>query len=85
MQFEILDSVANYLKKDGFLLYSTCSLLPEENEEVVSKFLGSNRNFKPVELNFPELGEELILKGKRLLPQEVDSEGFSVFLLKRIS
>ena len=85
LQFEILDSVANFLKKDGFLLYSTCSLLPEENEEVVSKFLGSNRNFKPVELNFPELGEELILKGKRLLPQEVDSEGFSVFLLKRTS
>ena len=45
LQFEIISQVSKYLKKDGLLLYSTCSLLPEENEEIISKFLKENHNF----------------------------------------
>ena len=82
LQYDILVNVSKYLKKDGLLLYSTCSLLPEENEEVVDQFLKKFSNFEPTELPFPDLGENIMFKGKRLLPQDVNSEGFSIFLLK---
>ncbi len=84
-QVAILNNISRYLKNDGFLLYSTCSLLPEENEEVIEQFLNNNSNFEPVELPFPELGEKINYNGKRLFPQDVDSEGFSIFYLKKIS
>lgn len=84
LQIEILSHISKYLKKDGLLLYSTCSLLPEENEEIISKFLMNNPNFVSQELLLPEIGFEIDFKGKRLLPTEVDSEGFTIFLLKRI-
>jgi 16S rRNA (cytosine967-C5)-methyltransferase len=44
-QSEILQSGARAVKKGGDLLYSTCSLEPEENQEVVQKFLRSHPNF----------------------------------------
>lgn len=85
LQYEILSKISQYLKIGGFLLYSTCSLLPEENEEIISNFLSNNQNFSSIDLPFPDLGQLIEYHGKRLLPHEIDSEGFSVFLLKRIS
>ena len=85
LQFEIISNISKYLKKDGILLYSTCSLLPEENEDVIEKFLDNNKSFESIDLLYPEIGREISFKGKRLIPHEVDSEGFSVFLLKRHS
>ena len=39
LQGEILDNVAHYVKPGGVLLYSTCTLRPQENETVVRAFL----------------------------------------------
>ncbi len=83
LQYELLAGVAEYVKDGGLLLYSTCSLLPEENEEIIQKFLTQNPSFEPEELLFPDLGRTITFKGKRLLPHEVDSEGFSIFLLRK--
>ena len=44
IQYNILDNVSKYLKNGGVLVYSTCSIEPEENEEIVDKFL-NNHNF----------------------------------------
>ena len=46
LQFSLLSKASTLLKKDGVLVYSTCSIEPEENFEVVKKFLESNPNFK---------------------------------------
>ncbi len=46
IQYAILSSSAKYLKKGGRLLYSTCTLNPEENERVVDRFLKENPDFK---------------------------------------
>lgn len=44
-QSEILQSGARAVSKGGTLLYSTCSLEPEENEDVIQKFLRGHPNF----------------------------------------
>ena len=45
-QAEILDSAARLVKPGGRLIYATCSLLPEENEEQIDKFLAAHPDFK---------------------------------------
>ncbi len=48
IQKAILDTVSKYLKPGGELVYSTCSILKEENDEVLKEFLRNNRNFEQV-------------------------------------
>jgi 16S rRNA (cytosine967-C5)-methyltransferase len=47
-QTAILDSAARLLKPGGRLVYATCSLLPEENEQIAQAFSASHPNFKPL-------------------------------------
>lgn len=44
-QLKLLERGAALLKKGGRLIYSTCTLTPEENEEVIKEFLEGNRDF----------------------------------------
>lgn len=46
IQRKILENCSKYLKKGGTLVYSTCSILKEENEEIVMKFLSENKQFE---------------------------------------
>jgi 16S rRNA (cytosine967-C5)-methyltransferase len=45
-QLDLLKLAATKLKPSGILIYSTCSLEPEENSEVVKKILHEHENFK---------------------------------------
>ena len=45
IQKKILDNCSKYLKKGGNLVYSTCSILKEENENIIFEFLNENKNF----------------------------------------
>jgi len=45
LQLKILNNAAEMLKPGGVLVYSTCSIEPEENTEVIEKFLNSNKGF----------------------------------------
>ncbi len=45
-QLKILDAYVRYLKKGGSLVYATCSMEPEENEEVVDTFLKDHPEFQ---------------------------------------
>ncbi len=49
IQKNILNNCSKYLKKGGELVYSTCSILKEENEDIIFKFIEENNNFKVVE------------------------------------
>lgn len=69
IQQTILSSYSNMLKPGGFMVYSTCSIFPSENQEQVSRFLINNSSF--------ELQEE-----KTLLPSE-GFDGFYMALLKK--
>lgn len=54
LQFEILESASQVLKDNGELVYSTCTILKEENRENIKKFLEKYPNFETVELYIPE-------------------------------
>ena len=71
-QAKILDEYAPMLKKDGILVYSTCSILPSENETQVKSFLERNRNFK-------------LLEEKRISPAATGFDGFYMAKLKRVN
>lgn len=46
IQLSILNNVSKYLKKGGTLVYSTCSLEPEENWNIIKEFLKLKPNFQ---------------------------------------
>ena len=64
-QLDILQQAAKWVKIDGMVLYSTCSIEPIENERVVEKFLEANRNFKLIEdrLTLPGVTEHILHDG----------------------
>jgi 16S rRNA (cytosine967-C5)-methyltransferase len=45
LQFSILNNLSNYVNEGGVLIYSTCTVFCEENEDVVEKFLGEHPEF----------------------------------------
>lgn len=48
LQRKILENCSKYLKRGGYLVYSTCSILKEENEDVVNDFIKNNSDFEIV-------------------------------------
>ena len=46
IQQKILENCSKYLKKGGVLIYSTCSILKEENENIINNFINKNNSFK---------------------------------------
>ncbi|HZH34921.1 MAG TPA: hypothetical protein VEX64_08780, partial [Pyrinomonadaceae bacterium] len=75
-QSAILANAALAVKKGGELIYSTCSLEPEENETVVNKFLSQNPNFKQIAVDLPP--KFLIGDAARTFPQRDDTDGFFI-------
>jgi 16S rRNA (cytosine967-C5)-methyltransferase len=49
LQLQILFNAANLVKKGGVLVYSTCTITPEENDQVIANFLGERGDFKLVD------------------------------------
>lgn len=46
IQKAILENCSQYLKIGGELVYSTCSILKEENEDIIDAFIKNNKNFE---------------------------------------
>ena len=84
LQEKIISNVSGYVKKDGYLCYSTCTVNKKENEERVEKFLSSH-DFDYTELEFvPDAFKERAKKGYLSLMQGIDdSDGFFIAVLKR--
>jgi 16S rRNA (cytosine967-C5)-methyltransferase len=50
-QFTMLSNAANLVRPDGRLVYSTCSVEVEENEDVIKRFLGNRADFVRVKFD----------------------------------
>ena len=83
VQYSILSNCSRYLKPGGRLCYSTCTLNPDENQGVVSRFLSENSSFEPLDFRFGELHSERGML--TLLPQEQGTDGFFISLLRKKS
>ena len=46
IQMQILETCSKYLKKGGELVYSTCSIFEEENQNIIDSFLNKNPEYK---------------------------------------
>lgn len=79
-QLSILNNASKYLRHNGKIVYSTCTVNKEENYEVIEKFLTNNNNF---ELDNTTHICENVYGQKLFLPQIDNSDGFYVAVLKR--
>lgn len=70
VQLKILENSAGYLRENGTLIYSTCTVSDIENRGVIDRFLKKNKNFS-------------IVLEKQLLPYIDSSDGFYFCALQR--
>lgn len=82
IQYAILEASANYLKVGGVLIYSTCTVLPEENGENVRKFLSAHGEFEP--LDFAVGGKQSVGGMLDLAPDKDGTDGFFVAKMRKI-
>lgn len=83
LQKQILSNQANYVKPGGILMYSTCTVLKRENEEVVSAFLQEHPDFYPEVLDLPALFPANTSGMLTLIPGQYDTDGFFICRLRR--
>jgi 16S rRNA (cytosine967-C5)-methyltransferase len=68
---KFIQDYSKMLKKGGKMVYTTCSILPSENNEQVNEFLKNNPNFK-------------FIKEEKILPSE-GYDVFYIALVERVS
>ena len=82
IQSAILDNAARYVRPGGTLVYSTCTILPEENEQVTQAFLAEHSGFTSESFELP------LPVGKTdgsltLWPQRHNTDGFYICRMTR--
>lgn len=92
-QLHILNSAATMLARDGYIVYSTCTFAPCENEGVVDEFLKQHCDFELISIdklgmlsdgNGAWVQSEHDMSGtKRIFPHKVKGEGHFVALLRK--
>lgn len=86
-QRKLLSICSRYVKPGGTLVYATCSILPEENEQQVEAFLKENEGFRmdPLPESIPAvLRGQAGPYGLQLLPHRDGTEGFFIARMKRL-
>jgi 16S rRNA (cytosine967-C5)-methyltransferase len=86
-QFAILEAAASLLKTGGRLVYGTCSLLTEENEAIVDRFLAAHPTFALVPAGEVLAHQGVVIPGcdryLALSPVRHDTDGFFAAVLQR--
>ena len=82
VQQAILDNACRYVKPGGVLVYSTCTILPEENQQVTDAFLAQHRDFSREDLPLPDQAGQA--DGQvTLWPHRHDTDGFYICRMRR--
>ena len=83
IQQEILQTCSKYLKSNGQMIYSTCSIFHEENDKVVEKFLEKNGDFTYAKMEIPEITDSVKNSHKIQLYQGEETDGFFICKLQK--
>lgn len=89
LQYELLKSLSTMLAPDGVMVYSTCTIEPKENQDIVRRFIAEHPEFilddtlrddlpQAVRDKVDETGAYI-----QILPHDFDSDGFFIARLKR--
>lgn len=82
-QLSILSSVCQTLRKGGIMVYSTCTIVAEENQEVVNQFLKQHSNFEQVPLE--HVREDIVVDGCLVItPEQYQTDGFFIAKFRRV-
>lgn len=89
IQWEIINNAKSYLKPGGVMVYSTCTISKEENEDMVNKFLLENSQFKLIGFEDKFNSKKNIEKSKdgyvQLFPHIHNTDGFFIAKFKKIN
>ncbi len=87
LQREILDVCSGYVKSGGTLLYSTCTISKEENEDNIKYFLGNNKDFVEDDIK-NHIPPALMCRSRggimQLLPHVDRTDGFFMARMRRV-
>jgi 16S rRNA (cytosine967-C5)-methyltransferase len=88
-QRSILQQASKVLKSGGQLVYATCSLLKQENEDIVQEFLANNEGFKLVNIKDVLLKQNINIESLeddylRLYPHVHSTDGFFAALIQKV-
>lgn len=84
IQYDILNTASKYLKVGGELVYSTCTVLKEENELVIDRFLKENKDFEEVPF-LTDIGTPFGGYKASIIAESFDCEGFFISKIRRIN
>jgi 16S rRNA (cytosine967-C5)-methyltransferase len=88
LQSKVLSRVAGYLKPGGVLVYATCTLSPEENEEIVESFRAHHNEFELEDAARYLPGQAThMVRGKYFvaLPHRDNTDGFFAARMRKVS
>ena len=83
IQLAILENVCRYVSPGGVLVYSTCTILKRENEEVINRFLESHSDFHMESFALPEALGGSCCGQITLLPSIHETDGFYICKLRK--
>lgn len=83
IQERIIDTAARYVKSGGTLVYSTCTINSNENEDIVRRFLEEHKEFAPVVVPLCVSGVEDTYM-RTFLPHQTGGDGFFAATLRKI-
>lgn len=83
LQYDVLSNCSSYVKKGGYLVYSTCTVFDNENGQNIRKFLKEHDNFEYSQICLPEFPNAHGKGSYQFLPPVDGIQGFFVAVLKR--
>lgn len=86
VQYKILKNTTQYLKAGGELVYSTCSILKSENEDIIEKWLKEANEKSLYDTNVEKSQKPkkyIVEKQEKILPSKI-TDGFFICKIKRV-
>jgi len=84
-QLKILENAGEYLKPEGIMIYSTCSIFKEENLDIINRFLQLNKNFilDEIDERYSEIDDNYKKGYLNISPNRNDLDGFFIAKIKK--